>query len=40
MGLSGGNLIRAWQGVEAVRLRMQNEGVKPAYDVYEKRKDL
>jgi membrane dipeptidase len=40
VGLAGGNLIRVWQGVEAVALRMQSGGVQPAFDVYDKREDL
>ncbi|KAF8487832.1 membrane dipeptidase-domain-containing protein [Gautieria morchelliformis] len=40
VGLAGGNLIRVWKGVEAVALRMQSEGVQPAYDIYDKREDM
>jgi membrane dipeptidase len=40
VNLAGGNLIRVWQGMEAVAARIQNEGVQPAYDLYEKRDDL
>ncbi|KAF8585804.1 hypothetical protein K439DRAFT_1342695 [Ramaria rubella] len=39
-GLAEGNILRVWRGVEAVSMRMQREGVQPAYDVYEKRQDL
>ncbi|KAF8592087.1 Metallo-dependent hydrolase [Ramaria rubella] len=39
-GLAKGNILRIWRGVEDVSIRMQREGVQPAYNVYEKRQDL
>ena len=39
--LAGGNFVRVWEGVEAVSKRMLKEGVHhPAYDIYEKRKNI
>ncbi|KAF8583262.1 Metallo-dependent hydrolase [Ramaria rubella] len=39
-GLAEGEILCIWRGVEDVSIRMQHEGVQPAYNVYEKRQDL
>jgi membrane dipeptidase len=38
VGLSGGNLLRVFEGVERVAHELRHE--PPAMDLYEKRKDL
>ncbi|EPQ57639.1 hypothetical protein GLOTRDRAFT_38729 [Gloeophyllum trabeum ATCC 11539] len=39
-GLSGGNLLRVFEGAEAVARKLQQEGTQPAYDIYKKRTDI
>ncbi|KAG6821016.1 hypothetical protein H0H93_007906 [Arthromyces matolae] len=39
-GLTGGNFLRVFEGAEKVSRELQAAGRQPAYDVYEKRKDI
>ncbi|KAF8070365.1 membrane dipeptidase-domain-containing protein [Lyophyllum atratum] len=39
-GLTGANLIRVFKGAEKVSRELQAAGQQPAYDLYEKRKDI
>ncbi|KAG6857767.1 hypothetical protein H0H87_004183 [Tephrocybe sp. NHM501043] len=39
-GLTGGNLLRVLEGAERVAAKLQAEGQDPAYELYEKRKDI
>ncbi|KAG6861682.1 hypothetical protein C0995_013251 [Termitomyces sp. Mi166 len=39
-GLTGGNLLRIFEGAEKVSRELQATGQDPAYDLYDKRKDI
>jgi membrane dipeptidase len=39
-GLAGANLLRVFETAERVAREMRAEGVRPAFDIYEKRTDL
>ncbi|KAF8637969.1 hypothetical protein AX16_010601 [Volvariella volvacea WC 439] len=39
-GLTGGNLLRVFEGVERVAKELQASGTPPAFDIYDKRPDL
>ncbi|KAH0589185.1 Dipeptidase 1 [Termitomyces sp. J132] len=39
-GLTGGNLLRVFEGAEKVSRELQAAGQEPAYDLYDKRKDI
>ncbi|KAG6882644.1 hypothetical protein C0992_011145, partial [Termitomyces sp. T32_za158] len=40
VGLTGGNLLRIFEGAEKVARELQAAGQEPAYDLYDKRKDI
>ncbi|EJD40834.1 hypothetical protein AURDEDRAFT_115703 [Auricularia subglabra TFB-10046 SS5] len=40
VGLAGGNLLRVWEGVEAVARELQERGERPSMARYDKREDL
>lgn len=39
-GLTGGNLLRVFSGVEDVARELQAAGTSAVYDIYEKREDM
>lgn len=39
-GLAGGNILRVIEKADLVVAKMKADGMKPAYDIYEKRKDI
>ncbi|KAK1225291.1 hypothetical protein PQX77_011810 [Marasmius sp. AFHP31] len=39
-GVTGGNLLRVFQGAEMVSEQLRRDGMTPVYDIYDKRPDL
>ncbi|KAL0072756.1 hypothetical protein AAF712_000519 [Marasmius tenuissimus] len=39
-GVTGGNLLRVFQGAEMVSEQLRRDGMSPVYDIYDKRPDL